>query len=259
MGPSRLREVDRCFAYSRAASWANAPLRRAYPPSPRDGSWSRRQSDRHRHAASGEGGSVLWASCSQDEPALHPPSQWEATSPSPSRRRCAEKGARTCGCGGGGGGAGTRRPWPDFADRRSRHASSEQPSAPRRRYLMRTLLAEPRALLLDEPFGKLDAALRQDVRAFVFARARARGLPTLLVTHGRGRRPGRRRAGGGGGVRAVPQRRRRPTNPDTSPEGATGLTEVETSPNGRDGCCRFSPSPLRGRGRGWGSCRICST
>jgi len=49
--------------------------------------------------------------------------------------------------------------------------------------LMRTLLAEPRALLLDEPFGKLDAALRQDVRAFVFARARARGLPTLLVTH----------------------------------------------------------------------------
>lgn len=49
--------------------------------------------------------------------------------------------------------------------------------------LLRTLLAEPRALLLDEPFGKLDAALRQDVRAFVFARARARGLPTLLVTH----------------------------------------------------------------------------
>ncbi|WP_349370616.1 ATP-binding cassette domain-containing protein [Salinarimonas sp.] len=49
--------------------------------------------------------------------------------------------------------------------------------------LMRTLLAEPRALLLDEPFGKLDAALRQEVRAFVFARARARGLPTLMVTH----------------------------------------------------------------------------
>lgn len=49
--------------------------------------------------------------------------------------------------------------------------------------LMRTLLAEPRALLLDEPFGKLDTALRQDVRAFVFARARARGLPTLMVTH----------------------------------------------------------------------------
>ncbi|KZE30526.1 ATP-binding cassette domain-containing protein [Chelatococcus daeguensis] len=49
--------------------------------------------------------------------------------------------------------------------------------------LLRTLLAEPRALLLDEPFGKLDAALRADIRAFVFAHARERGLPALLVTH----------------------------------------------------------------------------
>ncbi|MEO7055499.1 MAG: ATP-binding cassette domain-containing protein [Caldimonas sp.] len=49
--------------------------------------------------------------------------------------------------------------------------------------LLRTLLARPRALLLDEPFGKLDAALREDFRDFVFARARALGLPTLLVTH----------------------------------------------------------------------------
>lgn len=49
--------------------------------------------------------------------------------------------------------------------------------------LMRTLLAEPVALLLDEPFGKLDAALRADFRAMVFAHARARGLPVLLVSH----------------------------------------------------------------------------
>jgi putative thiamine transport system ATP-binding protein len=49
--------------------------------------------------------------------------------------------------------------------------------------LMRTLLAEPRALLLDEPFGKLDRALRDRVRGFVFDHARAAGLPTLLVTH----------------------------------------------------------------------------
>ena len=49
--------------------------------------------------------------------------------------------------------------------------------------LMRTLLAEPRALLLDEPFGKLDRALRDRVRWFVFDHARAAGLPTLLVTH----------------------------------------------------------------------------
>ena len=49
--------------------------------------------------------------------------------------------------------------------------------------LMRTLLAEPRALLLDEPFGRLDAQLRDDVRRFVFEHALERGLPVLLVTH----------------------------------------------------------------------------
>jgi putative thiamine transport system ATP-binding protein len=49
--------------------------------------------------------------------------------------------------------------------------------------LLRTLLAEPGALLLDEPFGRLDPATRTTVRALTFAAARARGLPTLLVTH----------------------------------------------------------------------------
>jgi putative thiamine transport system ATP-binding protein len=49
--------------------------------------------------------------------------------------------------------------------------------------LMRTLLAAPRALLLDEPFNKLDAQLRDDFRDFVFRHARDFGLPTLLVTH----------------------------------------------------------------------------
>jgi putative thiamine transport system ATP-binding protein len=49
--------------------------------------------------------------------------------------------------------------------------------------LMRTLVAAPRALLLDEPFGKLDARLREEIRRFVFGHARANGLPTLLVTH----------------------------------------------------------------------------
>ncbi|HSA80835.1 MAG TPA: ATP-binding cassette domain-containing protein [Geminicoccaceae bacterium] len=49
--------------------------------------------------------------------------------------------------------------------------------------LMRTLLAEPRALLLDEPFGKLDHHLRERVRRFVFDHARSADLPTLLVTH----------------------------------------------------------------------------
>jgi len=49
--------------------------------------------------------------------------------------------------------------------------------------LLRTLLSEPRALLLDEPFGKLDAALREDIRRFVFDHAVARRLPVLMATH----------------------------------------------------------------------------
>lgn len=49
--------------------------------------------------------------------------------------------------------------------------------------LMRTLLAEPRALLLDEPFSRLDADRRAQIRGFVFDTARQRGLPVVLVTH----------------------------------------------------------------------------
>ncbi|HSP26400.1 MAG TPA: ATP-binding cassette domain-containing protein [Saliniramus sp.] len=49
--------------------------------------------------------------------------------------------------------------------------------------LMRTLLALPEALLLDEPFSKLDRDLRNEFRGFVFSHARSRGLPTLMVTH----------------------------------------------------------------------------
>jgi putative thiamine transport system ATP-binding protein len=49
--------------------------------------------------------------------------------------------------------------------------------------LLRTLLAEPQALLLDEPFSRLDAGLRDDIRQFVFARVAERGIPALLVTH----------------------------------------------------------------------------
>lgn len=47
--------------------------------------------------------------------------------------------------------------------------------------LMRTLLSEPRALLLDEPFSRLDSDLRAQVRTFTFRQARS--LPTILVTH----------------------------------------------------------------------------
>ena len=49
--------------------------------------------------------------------------------------------------------------------------------------VMRTLLSQPRALLLDEPFSKLDVDLRARFRTFVFAHARDNRIPTLLVTH----------------------------------------------------------------------------
>jgi putative thiamine transport system ATP-binding protein len=49
--------------------------------------------------------------------------------------------------------------------------------------LMRTLLSRPQALILDEPFSRLDASLRGQVREFIFAECRKHGLPTLLVTH----------------------------------------------------------------------------
>lgn len=49
--------------------------------------------------------------------------------------------------------------------------------------VLRALLAEPRALLLDEPFSRLDMALRQRFRAFVFERLREQRIPAVLVTH----------------------------------------------------------------------------
>jgi putative thiamine transport system ATP-binding protein len=49
--------------------------------------------------------------------------------------------------------------------------------------LMRALLAEPQALLLDEPFSKLDAALRAQLRPWVFAHVRERRIPVVMVTH----------------------------------------------------------------------------
>ena len=67
-----------------------------------------------------------------------------------------------------------------FADRDPATLSGGQRA---RVALLRTLLAEPRALLLDEPFNKLDAQLRGEFRAQVFEHARQRHLPVLLVTH----------------------------------------------------------------------------
>ncbi|HED4182342.1 TPA: ATP-binding cassette domain-containing protein [Enterobacter mori] len=49
--------------------------------------------------------------------------------------------------------------------------------------LLRALLAEPQALLLDEPFSRLDKALRTTFRTWVFDVIRERNIPVVLVTH----------------------------------------------------------------------------
>lgn len=49
--------------------------------------------------------------------------------------------------------------------------------------LARALLAQPQALLLDEPFSRLDTDLRQRMRSLVFGLVAQRGIPALLVTH----------------------------------------------------------------------------
>ncbi|HEY4467600.1 MAG TPA: ATP-binding cassette domain-containing protein [Klebsiella sp.] len=49
--------------------------------------------------------------------------------------------------------------------------------------LLRALLARPRALLLDEPFNRLDVELRADFRRWVFDELARQALPAVLVTH----------------------------------------------------------------------------
>ena len=49
--------------------------------------------------------------------------------------------------------------------------------------LARALAPNPRVVLLDEPFGSLDAALRDEIRSEVAGVLRASGATSLLVTH----------------------------------------------------------------------------
>jgi ABC-type proline/glycine betaine transport system ATPase subunit len=47
----------------------------------------------------------------------------------------------------------------------------------------RALAAGPRVVLLDEPFGALDAITRSDLQAMFLALRRRTGMAALLVTH----------------------------------------------------------------------------
>jgi putative thiamine transport system ATP-binding protein len=49
--------------------------------------------------------------------------------------------------------------------------------------LLRALLAQPKALLLDEPFSRLDADRRADFRQWVFDEVRRLDIPVVQVTH----------------------------------------------------------------------------
>ncbi len=49
--------------------------------------------------------------------------------------------------------------------------------------LLRALLAAPKVLLLDEPFSRLDAALREQMRAFVWQQLIEHQVAGVLVTH----------------------------------------------------------------------------
>ena len=49
--------------------------------------------------------------------------------------------------------------------------------------LLRALLAQPDALLLDEPFSRLDRPLRGNFRQWVFAELKQQQIPVVQVTH----------------------------------------------------------------------------
>ena len=49
--------------------------------------------------------------------------------------------------------------------------------------LLRTLASAPDVVVLDEPFSKLDLALRGQIRSWTFEQLKARNIPAVLVTH----------------------------------------------------------------------------
>jgi putative thiamine transport system ATP-binding protein len=68
-------------------------------------------------------------------------------------------------------------------DMGARHPDSLSGGQQARIALLRVLLSEPKAILLDEPFSKLDTQLRIDTRQLVFDQIRDHKLPAIMVTH----------------------------------------------------------------------------
>lgn len=70
-----------------------------------------------------------------------------------------------------------------LADMGNRHPDNLSGGQQARVALLRTLLSAPKAILLDEPFSKLDTQLRVDTRQLVFEQIRTHKLPAIMVTH----------------------------------------------------------------------------
>ncbi|MFC0444914.1 ATP-binding cassette domain-containing protein [Pseudidiomarina halophila] len=68
----------------------------------------------------------------------------------------------------------------DFIDRLPGQLSGGQRA---RIGLLRTVLAEPALVLLDEPFNALDSQRRQQVRDWTFAFLKQRGISSIIVSH----------------------------------------------------------------------------
>jgi putative thiamine transport system ATP-binding protein len=68
-------------------------------------------------------------------------------------------------------------------DMGNRHPDNLSGGQQARVALLRMLLSEPKAILLDEPFSKLYTQLRVDPRELVFSQIRDHKLPAIMVTH----------------------------------------------------------------------------
>nr|WP_086940383.1 ATP-binding cassette domain-containing protein [Thaumasiovibrio occultus] len=71
----------------------------------------------------------------------------------------------------------------DLAHLADMHPSQASGGQRARISLLRALLAKPNAILLDEPFSKLDKTLRESFRAFVYQQLSDANIPAILVTH----------------------------------------------------------------------------